>query len=400
MEPRCNGGLRGGHHVHEAEPPIAMSSPHLSLAWKKETSMLLAAGLLIVLGVLRWIGGNGLFVSSGFRIVGFVILVTMILLLAFRALAHANVLGERFGEPYGTMLLTFSILSIELSLVISVMVTGSPDPTMARDTMFAGFMLTMNGVVGVVLLAGGLKHREQEFNLEGARAYLGALVPLAVITLVLPNFTRAGKGMLTDVQAVSVGIATVLFYAIFLGVQTMRHRDYFIAAPGHGSKPGQTHAHGNSEAAQTSNTHHFVLLFAALVLIALLGKELAAIVDYAIHRLGIPSALGGVLIATIMLAPESVSAYRAALDDHLQHSVNVFLGGALATIGLTAPCALLIGLWIERPIVLGLQGTDLVLLILTLFVSSLTFGGVRTNVLQGAVHLLLFAMYVILIISP
>lgn len=370
----------------------------LQSALKTEKSLLAAAVLLLLLGLTRMSGGDGLLDTAAFRTIGFPLLVAIILLLAFRALSHANVLGDRFGEPYGTMLLTFSILSIELSLIIAVMVTGKPDPTMARDTMFAGFMLTMNGVVGVVLLAGGLRHREQEFNLEGARAYLGALVPLAVITLVLPNFTRTANGSLTGVQALSVGIATVLFYAIFLGVQTMRHREYFVSAK---IQPAGHHATADTEEPRAeSNAHHLALLFAALVLIALLGREFAGIVDHAIHRLGIPTALGGMLIAMLTLAPESVSAYRAAMADHLQHSVNVFLGSALATIGLTAPCVLLFGLWLERPIVLGLQGTDLVLLVLTLFVSSLTFGGVRTNVLQGAVHLLLFAMYVILIISP
>lgn len=378
---------------------------HFNRAWQSEPSLLLASALLVTLGVTRLLGGDALLDGLVYRMLAFPLLVAMILLLAFRALAHANVLGDRFGEPYGTMLLTFSILSIELSLIIAVMITGKPDPTMARDTMFAGFMLTMNGVVGVVLLAGGLRHREQEFNLEGARAYLGALIPLAVITLILPNFTRAANGKLTDMQAVSVGIATVLFYAIFLGVQTMRHRDYFISAntPNAGVEPAAVAASPPSAAdapAPTGNAHHLALLLASLILIGLLGRELAGIVDHAIHRLGIPTALGAILIATLTLAPESVSAYRAAMADHLQHSINVFLGGALATIGLTAPCVLLIGLWLDRPIILGLQGTDLVLLVLTLFVSSLTFGGVRTNVLQGAVHLLLFAMYLIMIVSP
>lgn len=275
------------------------------------------------------------------------------------------------------------------------MLTGRADPTMARDTMFAGLMLTLNGVVGIVLLAGGLRHRQQEFNLEGARAYLAALIPLAVIALVLPNFTSDKTGLLTDAQAIVIGIATILFYMIFLGVQTMRHREFFTDI-----RHGSTGSNDDSVRDGIQGGVHFLILIASLLIVVFLGRDLAKIVDYGIHNLGVPTALGGMLIAVLTLTPESVSAFRAALNDKLQHSVNVFLGGALSTIGLTVPFVLLIGIFIERRVVLGLQGSDLVLLILTLFVSSLTFGGVRTNVSQGAVHLLLFLIYVLLIISP
>ncbi len=178
---------------------------------------------------------------------------------------------------------------------------------------------------------------------------------------------------------------------MFLGVQTMRHREFFT----------DTHA---SEAVVPRDTWpnwaHFILLFASLLIIVFLGRELAKIVDFGIHRIGIPAALGGMLIAVLTLTPESVSAFRAALSDKLQHSINVFLGGALSTIGLTVPCVLIMGMIADKRVILCLQGSDSVLLLLTLFVSSLTFGGVRTNVLQGAVHLLLFLVYVVLVLSP
>ena len=329
----------------------------------------------------------------------FIVHVGLILMCAFRALHHADILAERAGEPFGTLILTLSILSIEVSLIASVMLTGSADPTLARDTMFAGFMLTMNGVVGLVVLVGGLRFKQQEFNLEGARAYLAALIPLAVAALVLPKFSSTGNGTLTDVQAISIGLATIIFYAIFLGVQTMRHREFFVSS-GDGRPVARTQETPEGEVIEVHSLMHFAVLVAALIVIALLGRELAEIVDDGIHRLGIPVAIGGILIAVLTLTPESVSAFRAALQDRLQHSINVFLGGALSTIGLTVPCVLLLGVIADRRVVLGLRDAEMVLLLLTLFVSSMTFGGVRTNVLQGAVHLLIFFLYLVLIVSP
>lgn len=351
-----------------------------------------AAGILALV-VLYWLDDlvSGPDAALTSKALAFLVLVGIILLCSFRALAHAGELGRRMGEPYGSMILTISILSIEVSLILAVMLSGKADPSMARDTMFAGLMLTMNGVVGGVLLVGGLRHRQQEFNLEGARAYLAALIPLAVIGLVLPNFTQAKTGTLTDVQALWIGLFTVLFYAIFLGVQTMRHREFFTD-----SHDAEDHRKSD----EMPSAIHFTILFGTLIVIAFLAKELAVIVDFGIHQLRLPTALGGILIAVLTLTPESVSAFRAALEDKLQHSVNVFLGGALSTIGMTIPCVLLVGVLADRRVILGLQGTDLILLLLTLFVSSLTFGGVRTNVLQGAVHLLIFCMYLVLIVSP
>ncbi|MCC2096188.1 MAG: calcium:proton antiporter [Hyphomicrobiales bacterium] len=353
----------------------------------------LLAGLAVLVG-LAMAGDAALTANHAglLRGVVFVLLIALILMSAFRAIAHASEMAARLGEPRGSLLLTLSMLSIEVSLIISVMLAGKADPTMARDTMFAGLMLTLNGVVGVVLIAGGVRHRQQEFNLEGARAYLAALIPLSVIALVLPNFTRSKSGVLTDTQAVVIGIATILFYLIFLGVQTMRHREFFTDA----HPAGDEHGPGDDRPGWV----HFLILIAALLIIVSLGSKLAVIVDYGIHKLAIPPALGGMLIAILTLTPESVSAFRAALGDKLQHSVNVFLGGALATIGLTVPVVLIIGMLIDRRVILGLQGTDAVLLLLTLFVASLTFGGVRTNVLQGAVHLLIFLVYFVLILSP
>lgn len=327
----------------------------------------------------------------------FVWLFAVILGCAFRATHHAGVLGERFGEPYGTLILTLSLLLIEVSLIASVMLTGDPDPTLARATMFAGLMLSMNGVVGVVLLAGGLRHGQQEFNLEGARAYLAALTPLAVVALMLPNFTEARTGILSMTQAVGISAAIVVFYLIFLAVQTMRHRAFFADLSPEG---GHETAPASAGKASSSNLRHFAVLIVSLLVIVALAHDIGVLVDHGIHRLGMPTAIGGVLIAFLTFTPESVSAFRSALADKLQHSVNVFLGSAVASIGLTVPCVLAIGLMTDQAVVLGLKDSDMLLLLLTLFVSALTFGGARTNVLQGAVHLLIYFVYLLLILAP
>jgi Ca2+:H+ antiporter len=206
------------------------------------------------------------------------------------------------------------------------------------------------------------------------------LIPLAVIALVLPHFTKAHSGMLTDIQAVSIGIATILFYFIFLGVQTMRYREFFLDVD-HGDVLEKRTFRNPSARDGLPSLVHFAMLFIALLIIVFMGRELAKLMDCGIHRLGVPTAFGGIVIAMLTLTPESVSAFKAALDDRLQHSVNVFLGGALSTNGLTVPCVLITGLLLDRRVVLGLQGTDLILLVLTLLISMLTFGGVRTNAL-------------------
>lgn len=353
----------------------------------------------IVAGIGAWLALNYLpgiraVPSSSGQVVEFLILAGLILACAFRAIHYADRLGERFGEPYDTLILTLSLLCIEVSLMSAVMLTGDPEPTLPRDTMFAGIMLTLNLVVGLVLLAGGFKYGQQEFNLEGARAYLAALTPLAVIALVLPRFTERGDGVLTTPQSIGLSTIIVLFYAIFLSVQTMRHREFF-------ARSGGAHSHHETEThAAPAGLVDFLLLVVTLMVIALLGKEIASIIDRGISRAGLPEAVGGMLVALLTLTPESISAFRAAMEDRLQHSVNVFLGGALATIGLTVPSVLMIGVLTGHPIQLGLKGSDMLLLLLTLYVSSLTFGGVRTNVLQGAVHLLLFATYLLLVFAP
>ncbi|HSD92136.1 MAG TPA: calcium:proton antiporter [Methyloceanibacter sp.] len=314
---------------------------------------------------------------------------------AFGVVRHADAVAEKLGEPYGTLVLTFSVIVIEVALLASIMLHGENNPTLARDTMFATLMIVLNGMVGAALVMGSLRYWEQEYNLAGARAFLVVIAALSVFALVLPNYTETAPNPVeSSGKALLFTAITLLFYAVFVFIQTMRHRTFF--AEPKGSPEDDVH-----EARDTRSLgFHVTMLVLTLLPVVLLSEFLAVIVDYGIEDLDLPDSLGGVLIAILVLAPEGLAALHAALANHLQRAVNVCLGSALATIGLTIPAVLIVGLVTGRDVHLGLTQVETVLLILTLFVSGLTFGGARTNLLQGMVHLLLFLVYVVLIFSP
>ncbi len=320
---------------------------------------------------------------------------------AFSVVRHAEAVAEKLGEPYGTLVLTLSVIVIEVSLLASIMLHGENNPTLARDAMFATLMIVLNGMVGAALLMGALRYWEQEYNLAGARAFLMVIAALAVFALIIPNYTKtAPDPSHAPMKALLFAVITVLFYIVFLVIQTLRHRAFFAEPEGNGQhemldeepKPHRPHS--------GSLGFHVAMLLLTLLPVVLLSEYLAIIVDFGIEDLDLPDALGGILIAILVLSPEGLTAFHAALVNHLQRAVNVCLGSALATIGLTIPAVLTIGLITGCEVHLGLDEVQTVLLILTLFVSALTFGGVRTNVLQGTVHLLLFIVYVALIFSP
>jgi Ca2+:H+ antiporter len=332
----------------------------------------------------------------------FVLLLSVIAWCAFGVVGHAEHLAELLGEPLGTLILTLSIIVIEVALISAVMLAADAAPTLGRDTMFALLMIILNGVVGLALLLGGIRHHEQEYNLQGAAAFLAVLVPLCVIALVLPNFTRSTPDpSLTGVQALFIALFTILLYGVFLAVQSVRHRSFFVAP-----QLAETYANtddGAPEHAEPSLREvgiHTLLLVTTVLPIVLLAKQLAKLVDHGIDVLGAPAALGGVLIALIVFTPEGLSALRAALANQLQRAVNLCLGAALSTIGLTVPAVLGIGLITGQPVILGLSPSEMTLLAATLAVSMLTFSVARTTVLEGAVHLVLFFVYVVLIFSP
>jgi len=328
----------------------------------------------------------------------FVWLFGMMMWCAFGVVRHAEAVAERLGEPYGTLVLTLSVIIIEVALLAAIMLHGQNNPTLARDAMFATLMIVLNGMVGTALLMGALRYWEQEYNLAGARAFLVVIASLAVFALIIPNYTKTEPDpSQAPMKAVLFASITVLFYIVFVIIQTARHRAFF-AEPSHSHSHEPDALHGGSRG--SSLAFHVALLLLTLIPIVLLSKSLAIIVDFGIEDLGFPAPLGGVMIAILVLSPEGLTAFHAALVNHLQRAVNVCLGSALATIGLTIPAVLIIGLITGYEVHLGLDEVQTILLILTLFVSGLTFGGVRTNVLQGTVHILLFIVYVALIFSP
>lgn len=311
---------------------------------------------------------------------------------AFAVVRHAEGLAVLLGEPLGTLVLTLSVTGIEVMVIAAVMYTGPVGSTLARDSMFAVIMIVLNGMVGLSLLLGGLKHHEQEYNLQGTNAFLALILPLSVLSLVLPNYATTELGpVFSNFQAGFLVIISIGLYAIFLAVQNVRHRAYFLG-PAKGKKESE---HPGHEA--ISLRYHGVMLALYLLPLVVLSKQLALPIDYGIQVLKAPSALGGFLVAVLILSPESLGAGRAALANQLQRSVNILMGSVLATISLTVPAVLLIGLFTHQHIVLGLNPVNVVLLLLTLILSSLTFASARTNVLHGAVHLLLFLAYLMLI---
>ena len=314
---------------------------------------------------------------------------------------HAEHLAARLGEPYGTLLLTLSVTFIEVASITAVMLHGANNPSLARDTLFAVVMIILNGMVGLSLLLGGWRHREQQYNLQGANAYLAVIVTLVVLTLILPNFTQTTPGpTLSHPQEMLLALIGVGLYATFLAMQTGRHRGFFNLANEHEEGAGSVAAHRATPLARPRPAlSHAALLVAYLLPVVFLAEQFARPVDYLIETLHAPAALGGVIIAVLVATPEAIGAVRAALANHLQRSVNIFLGSVLATIGLTVPSIIVVSRLTGLEIVLGVEHTDLVMLALTLFLCVVTFGSGRTNVIQGAVHVVLFAVYLALLVQ-
>lgn len=320
---------------------------------------------------------------------------------SFHVVRHADTLADILGEPYGTLILTLAVIVIEVSLIASIMLIGDAAPTLARDTMLAALMVVLNGLVGGALLIGGLVHREQDYNLRGARAFISVLIPLAVFSLVLPVFTVSTEApTFSPGQAFFFAFLTALLYGVFLAIQTGRHKAYFLEETQNDDMVPTGTFHGNRSAPARSIAYHAVFLILTLLPIVLLSKDMARFVDYGTSKVGIPPALGGVIVAILVLTPEGIAALKAAYANYLQRSINLLLGAALSTIGLTVPAVLGVGLVTGQAVILGLDEVQIVLLMLTLLLSSITFGGVRTNLLQGAVHLVIFLAYLLLVFTP
>jgi Ca2+:H+ antiporter len=326
----------------------------------------------------------------------FVWLFAVILWSAMCVVRHADCLAIKFGEPYGTLILTLSAISIEVVMISTAMLHGANNPTLGRDAIFAVIMIALNGLVGLSLVLGGLRYREQHYNIQGVNAYLNVIMALAVLGLVLPNFTTSTSGpTFSTEQEIFFAVVSLLLYAVFLLIQTLRHRGYFLDVKETATKHSPHHL-----ARIRSTGFHALMLLLYLVTVIFLAEKFAIPLDNSIEQFHMPQAFGGAIIAALVLSPEGLGGVTASLHNQLQRSINILFGSVLATIGLTIPAVLMIGLLTKRPVALGLQGGNLPLLLLTLAVSVVTFTSRKTNVLQGCIHLLLFAVFVLLIFAP
>lgn len=333
------------------------------------------------------LGAAGLAASS-------VVLIASVLVAVF----HAEAIAHCVGEPFGTLVLALAVTIIEVALIVSIMLSEGPGvDTLARDTVFATVMIVCNGVVGICLLAGAIRHHIVAFRVEGTGSALSVLVALTMLSLVLPEFTTSTSGPTYNLsQLAFAGLSSLLLYGVFVFVQTVRHRDQFL--------PVGTADDGIGDGEHVPSTGQawlsLALLLAALVAVVGLAKLLSPSIQGGVVAIGAPPAVVGIAIALMVLMPETIAALRAAARNRMQISLNLALGSGLATIGLTIPAVAFVSYLLDKPLTLGLDPKDIVLLAVTLVVSAITLAGGRATVLQGAVHLVLFAAFLFLAFVP
>lgn len=313
------------------------------------------------------------------------------------AVYHAEVLAHFLGEPFGTLVLALAVTVIEVSLIVSIMLSdGGASQTLARDTLMAAIMITINGIVGICLLAGGHRHYEQSYTQSGVSKGLAMLATLSVLVLVLPNYTVSEPGAFySSTQLIFVAVVALAVYATFVWAQTIRHRDAFLFE----LEGGDDHAH-EAPVARSKAIAAAGMLLVALVAVVLLAKTLSPTIEAGVDAIGAPQALVGIIIAGLVLAPEGFAAYRAARANRVQNSLNLAIGSALAAIGLTIPAVAAVALVLDLDLELGLSPKSVVLLALTLLVATLTLSRGRTTVVQGVIHLVIFATYLFTTIVP
>lgn len=317
----------------------------------------------------------------------------------FAAVCHAEILGHKVGEPFGSIVLALAVTAIETSLIVSSMLSGGAvEDSLARDTVFSVVMIVLNGVVGLCVVVGALRYREQTFRVEGVGSALSVLTTLAVLILVLPNFTLAKLGpQYSPTQLMFIGSLSLILYGVFVFVQSVRHRDYFLPKPESGigsceDKPAPPSGKATAISA--------LLMLASLAAVVLLAETLSGPLERAIDAAGLPPSVLGVAIASLTLLPESVAALKAAYANRAQTSLNLTLGSALASIGLTIPIVGGVSLYLSRELTLGLDAGGMTLLLLTLLVSTPTLATGRVTILQGAVHLVIFGVFLLLAAVP
>jgi Ca2+:H+ antiporter len=331
------------------------------------------------------------------------------------AVHHAEVVAHRVGEPFGTLILALAVTVIEVALIVTLMASGGDKASsLARDTVFAAVMITCNGILGLSLVVGSLRHHVQEFRVRASNSALAVMTALVTLSLVLPTFTTSAPGpQFSSAQLAFAGVVSLVMYGVFVFVQTVRHRDYFL--PVSSSTPDvQRHRDVDVPVAmvEEDEDEHAVapsgtvalislgLLFVCLISVVGLAKTVSPKLESAVESAGAPLAVVGVVIALLVLLPETVAAVRAALRNRLQTSVNLALGSAMASIGLTIPAIAIASIWLSGPLVLGLGGKEMVLFALTVVTSMLTLATGRATLLQGAVHLMVFSAFLFLAVSP
>jgi Ca2+:H+ antiporter len=334
-------------------------------------------------------------------VVCFIAILAVIMVAAFSVVRQAEHLAEKVGEPFGTLILTLTIVVIEVFLIASIMLGPAGSATIGRDSLFAVMMIIMNGVLGLTILLGALKFGPQQYNMEGASIFLAVIAALSLCTLVLPSFLRSTTdGSLVPLQSVGLAVLSAALYLFFLFMQTGRDRSLFIQpiadAPSAASAP--------ASAEEGLGTRELVvragLLIATVLPILLLSHDLGVLVDLGIAATGAPAALGGVIIAVIVFTPEAITAVRASLANENQRALNLGLGAFVSTVGLAIPAILVIGLVSGQPVILGESPGNMVLICITLVMSLITYFAPRTTAVHGAVHLMLFGVYGILLFAP
>jgi len=376
-----------------------MTSARLVIAWA-------------VVGAFHFLGPTWLVGPLSPMMAGlfFLVLFGTIIGASFGVVREADHLAHQLGEPYGTLILTLSIVAIEVILIAAVMLGPGDFPTIGRDSIFAIMMIILNLVLGLCLICGGLRYDEQEYNLQGAMAYLAMILVLTTMALVLPNYT-SGAGQFTRTQASAFAIITIGLYAVFLTMQMRGYRRFFVQ-PVFGSLtiPAQTSAQSDADDSSAAPLNQKLdykttlirstILIGMILPIVLLSHDLAVVIDYGIAAVQAPVALSGVLIATIVFTPESITAIRASLANETQRAVNLGLGAFVSTVGLTVPAVLIIGLLTGKPVVMGISPAETVLFGMTLGLCILTFMGQRTSPVAGVIHLVLFAVFGVMLFSP
>lgn len=345
--------------------------------------------ILPVLGVAAWLAMGKVGLGPLALVLAAVLIGNVI-----AAVHHAEVIALRVGEPFGTLVLALAVTVIEVGLIISIMLTGEPNAALMRDSVHAVVMLVLHGLAGLCIVVGAIRHRETEFRVEGANAFLAVLIPMAVLVLVAPNHVVSAPGpYYTGLQLAFVSLACLALYLAFLFIQTSWHRDYFLPV---GADGGAGHARPSGRMALAS----FGLMSVALLSVVVLAKSLAPALQGTVEAVGAPLAVTGVIVAAIVLLPETAAAVRAAGRNRLQSSINLSLGSAVACIGLTVPSVSLVSWWIGQPLELGISPGASLLMALGFTVAIITYGTGRTNLLSGVVHLVLLATYVFSVFAP